>query len=131
MSEWLTTGQMIDRLKVGEVSYNMDGHYVKKNENGSLVYCDKNGIPRSNFGSSVVFLNGFFLSAKWRILPKYVTFEEAMKALKDGKKVRFHVRDRDVIWWDIDLYEERLFEWFKDECLTYKDLLEGKWQIIE
>lgn len=93
-NEWLTTGQMIDRLKVGDVAelkfdenvpYSKESaieHYVT-NQDGIRWCVDAEGKD----------VNGRFVLAdcalnyKWRILPNYVSFEEAMKALKEGKTV--------------------------------------------
>lgn len=94
MSEWLTTGEMIDRLKVGEVAECETGEKVKifpvyntlefGTVKNTLLWIDENGQPL-----------GFYLTennraVKWRILSKYVSFEEAMNAFKKGKKVYFH-----------------------------------------
>jgi hypothetical protein len=78
-----TTGQMIDQLKVGEVAEAVGIRIkVAKNSMGGIG-------PVKNPGDNTV-LNGVVVGAKWRILPKYVSFEEAMSALKDGKTVYCH-----------------------------------------
>ncbi|UYL93804.1 hypothetical protein NIIg97_gp63 [Geobacillus phage vB_GthS_NIIg9.7] len=91
MSEWLTTGEMIDRLKVGEVAECVNENYkVMFKATEGLVYVDDDGKTKKKLG-----LDGRFIIAnsvlknqlRWRILPRYVSFEEAMKALMNGKTV--------------------------------------------
>jgi hypothetical protein len=92
MSELLTTGELIDRLKVGEVAEAVKGMVkgwkVEKlpadDDFGErIVWKDVLGVD-----GKVVLLNENVINAKWRILPKYVSFDEAMKALMDRKTVR-------------------------------------------
>ncbi|MED5042516.1 hypothetical protein P9848_11210 [Geobacillus stearothermophilus] len=85
MSELLTTGQMIDRLKPGEVAEcvnaeaeKLESKRVKINDSGNLQYLDGYGFIVTEFMRT---------KAKWRILPRYVTFDRAMKALAEGKTV--------------------------------------------
>ncbi len=62
MSEWLTTGEMIDSLEVGEVALSKQGFIVTRNEYGGIV---PENNPREN-----VILNGAVVKEKWRILTK-------------------------------------------------------------
>ncbi|MED4978257.1 hypothetical protein P9726_00620 [Geobacillus stearothermophilus] len=104
MSEWLTTGEMIDRLKVGEVAEGVDGlgkeYCVTKTEYG-MSFCSSTGDTR---GYLEFTLNKNILGAKWRILPRYVTFDQAMKALAEGK----------TVWAWVD-GEKRLCYWIDQE----------------
>jgi hypothetical protein len=89
MSEWLTTEQMIVKmvqLDPFTVFKSEEGETVAKNRYGSIRYCDSHG----NTSGETVQLNFEFMRKKWRILPRYVSFEEAMKAFEKGKKVYFH-----------------------------------------
>lgn len=81
MSEWLTTGQMIDKLEVGEIAEGSTHWEVKRLPDGRIVELNSG----DTFGLDVSFLN-----EQWRILPNFVSFEEAMKALKEGKPVYCH-----------------------------------------
>jgi hypothetical protein len=119
MSEWLTTGQMIDRLKVGEVAEARpwDGMpigkiRVTKTYDGAICFENSNDC---------LSLNQLNTSLQWRILPRYVSFEEAMKAFKEGKRVALYISG----------YKEtfRLNE--ELDSLTLRDLIEGKWTIEE
>lgn len=92
--ELLTTGQMIDSLKVGEIAecvnapsisgMKKDASYqVEKVESGHIKWCDGQ--------REVLRLAKFIVDeANWRIIPKYVSFEEAKKAYEDGKDIRCH-----------------------------------------
>jgi pyruvate-formate lyase len=88
LSKLLTTGQMIDQLKVGEVAVGKNGFYegykVKKTDYHEIVPVKK---ETNNF----LVMNTFTSTTKWSILPKYVTFEEAIEAMKEGKTVRIHI----------------------------------------
>ncbi len=81
MSEWLTTGEMIDRLKPGEVaeSKNRKAYY---DSNCQLIEESKATGEKRPF---IIWAGG--KSPIWRILPRYVTFDRAMKALTEGKTV--------------------------------------------
>jgi hypothetical protein len=92
-TEWLTTGQMIDRLRVGECAecINVPGikgmnksasYQVKKVKDGHIKWCD---------GMDTLIMAKFIVDeAKWRIIPQFVSFEEAMKALHEEKIVVFY-----------------------------------------
>lgn len=91
--EWLTTGQMIDKLEVGQMAENqyednvMSKRYVYRTENG-IVYCSRKGVYLSEITLSSCSIDEF-LKSSWRLLPKYVSFEEAVTALKEGKTVYY------------------------------------------
>lgn len=128
MSEWITTGQLIDTLKVGEVaevdkkttpySVFIECYVVKTND--SISWCE--GKDGTKIGSPLA-LGGGALEYKWRILPQYVTFEEAMKALREDKKVKviYPNGEHDYIYSkhrNIDSLDA-----------TWNEFLEGKWTI--
>jgi hypothetical protein len=99
MSEWLTTGEMIDQLKPGEIAIDDRGNVVKYIrgqlcwENGDLFYVN---IDQKVLG-------------KWRILPRYVSFEEAMKALMNGKTVWLWQGDKKGAGYYIDRKSGKLW----------------------
>ncbi|WJQ02882.1 hypothetical protein QT236_14485 [Geobacillus stearothermophilus] len=131
MSEWLTTGEMIDRLKVGEVAEGVDSlgkeYCVTKTEYG-MSFCSSTGDTR---GYLEFTLNKNILGARWRILYRFVSFEEAMKALKEGKSVAFHAENANrPITFD-ESYPLTGFYDDHDLFIDFSDLLEGKWTIEE
>jgi hypothetical protein len=79
MSEWLTTGEMIDQLKDGETAKSTDGKYKAYWHHGLLKFIDKRGNVEERIIKSDQ-------KRKW-IIVRYVSFEEAMKALMNGKTV--------------------------------------------
>lgn len=91
LSKLLTTGQMIDQLKVGEIAEGVEGFFRKT----QLTMTDYNEIVFVNHKDSThnkfFKINSFTHKAKWIINPQYVTFEEAIEAMKEGKKVRIHI----------------------------------------
>lgn len=118
MSEWLTTGQMIDRLKVGQVAEGMTYWEVKKIVNG----CGYDSIVEVNSGEQVK-MSESFLEEKWRILPNYVSFEEAMKAFKQDEEICLWLGDKDFKF--ATKYHHTLND------LNLSDLIHGKWTIEE
>nr|QRZ17583.1 hypothetical protein JUJ52_17725 [Virgibacillus sp. AGTR] len=61
---------------------------------------------------------------EWRILPNYVSFEEAMEALNKGKITHFHPFHNQSVTVHPDA---NLQGWI--ETYTWKDLITGKWTI--
>ena len=119
MSELLTTGQMIDQLKIGEVaeSKNQRAYY----DNCQLIVENKLTGEKKPF---TIWIGD--KSPKWRILPYYVSFEEAYKAGKQGKTINFHA-DNGVVHtiehFDDSLDENRLSSY------SLRELIEGNWSI--
>jgi hypothetical protein len=77
----LTFGQMVDELRKGQTAES--DLYQATILNGKLVVCGKNTDVFYDITERVI-------KKKWTILPQYVPFEEAMKALKEGKIVIAH-----------------------------------------
>jgi len=108
MSEWLTTGEMIDRLKVGDVA--------EHNCANVRVYFQDGKLKRDVSGTVIDFLiHENTPSVKWRILPKYVSFEEAMKAFVNGIKVKVELFEQK------EVYEYQLI----DGVFHYRNLKRG------
>ncbi|AZV43598.1 hypothetical protein BAOM_2989 [Peribacillus asahii] len=85
MSEWLTIGKLVDQLNVGEIAECSDGKsYVTVTEEGHFSFCDKNGHHRC-------FLDFYATKPNrermYRIVPNYVTLDEAIAAYQDGKTI--------------------------------------------
>lgn len=75
-NEWLTTGQMIDQLKEGQIAEGkapFDGYVrrIKKREDGVIVNLKNNGDYKEAFKSELTILNRSMLDSKWRILPSF------------------------------------------------------------
>lgn len=90
MSEWLTTGEMIDRLKVGEVAIPDDKKYLAvKRCSGGFIWVNRHTFEKPEIHKDYFFfyIDCYTVGLKWRILPRYVTFDRAMKALVEGKTV--------------------------------------------
>lgn len=123
MSRWLTTGQMIDELRLDEIaeSNGKNPIYAKVTGTGGIYQCYKNGTPRTSF-----YLHARHMKMKWRILPNYVSFEGAMKAMKEGKQVSYYDGD-----WNKTIHPD---EWLEDSVVsgyTFLQLINGKWTIEE
>jgi hypothetical protein len=125
MSEWLTTGEMIDRLKVGEVAESKSMSWRGVIVNSKRVIKD-NGVIRFEDSDEILSLNAQIMDSQWRILPKYVSFEKAYEAGKQGKVVNFHYKDgmiHRIEHFDDSLDENGL------SCYCLRELIEGDWSI--
>ena len=87
MTKLLTTGEMIDTLQVGEVAVGVDGYYqetkLRMTDHHEIVYARGKSSSANNFFE----LNAFSHKAKWRILPRYVSLDEAMEAFHSGATI--------------------------------------------
>jgi hypothetical protein len=126
----LTTGQMIDQIKVGQKAKVVSS--FMKNWIAEKIYDEKHLCERIVWITNLenrptherdLRLNSNVLESKWSILPQYVTFEEAMKALKEGKSAWFHLKENERL----SVNKGGCMSWF-DRC-TWEELLEGKWSI--
>lgn len=130
MIEWMTTAEMLEKIlknKPFTVFESEDGVRVAKNRFGAIKFCDEKG---NTFDGSVAHLTIEFLEAKWRILPKYVPFEEAMKALKHGKRVWLHVNKYKSILFTKNTYLENIYG-VHGCSLNWESLFNGEWTIEE
>jgi hypothetical protein len=115
MSEWLTTGQMLDVLRVGEIAEGSTHWEVRKLDDGSVVELNSGNQFKLDIG---------FLNESWRIIPKYVSFEDAMKALEAGKKVSFYDHQWQTTFDKYDYLENKQLGGY-----AFKDLFQGTWVI--
>ena len=104
MSEWLTTGEMIDKLKPGEVAESKPTEWCGTPVGSFRVIKTQNGAICFDDSDDYMPLNEFNMRLQWRILPRYVTFDRAMKALAEGK----------TVWAWVD-GEKRLCYWIDQE----------------
>ena len=125
MTKLLTTGEMIDTLQVGEVAVGVDGYYqetkLRMTDHHEIVYARGKSSSANNFFE----LNAFSHKAEWRILPRYVSFDEAMGALKEGKTVIYYINNRSRI--AIDDYV--MVDIFGESGVTFKEMILGNWTI--
>jgi hypothetical protein len=81
---WLTTGQMIEQISVGD-------KVERKSDGAILVYCNHYYGLKFENSTDTLSMTAPSFKEHWRILPKYVSFEEAMKAVVCGRgKVYWH-----------------------------------------
>ena len=113
MTKLLSTGEMIDQLKVGEIAEGNTYWEVKKLEDGLIV--ELNSRKSININCS-------FLAEKWRIHSNYVSFKPAMQAVMEGKTVFFHDSDHRSI---VEL--TRVVDYLEGH--TWEQLFNGKWTI--
>lgn len=117
ITKWLTTGEMIDRLRLGqEAKSNRHDLHIKKTSQGieHVNTCDGKYL-RMNIPSPETLL--------WRIQPVQVTLEEAMKALRENQTVYFHPTENEKI----SVNKNGDMCWFNR--FLWVELLEGKWTI--
>jgi hypothetical protein len=124
MSEWLTTGEMIDRLEEGEVAEDSKQLMTASWDGGKLKF-------KIIDGSEYDYITLNDRNLKWRILPRYVNFEEAMKALMNGKTVWLWVNDNKVGYY-IDKESGKLWAIVGDcTAQVEKIYFSDKWTIEE
>lgn len=122
MDNLLTTGQLIDTMKIGDIAE-------------AVVACEELTVIRTEEGLkclddwgkfSPFILDDDRLSYKWRILPKFVTFEKAYEAGRQGKVINFHAKDGVIH--RIEHFDDSLDEnGLSFYCL--RELIEGNWSI--
>lgn len=119
MIKLLTTGQMVDALNIGE--------FAEDDKGFKVTFREKDGILVNEYGGKVDFhktVGGD--DRKWRILPEFVSFDEAYKARKEGKRVLIHSNDRKVLFMtDIKLEGCYLGILTLDELVNGKFTIEG------
>ena len=131
MSELLTTGEMVDRLKVGEVAECIEKGITEviRDNDGIWWYDKPSGIKKS-----YMTLLSRNLDYKWSILPNYVSFEEAKKALKEGKTVHCHPNWNEKLSYEINPIDAEnaalRYLQIKEEGLM-GIVFESKWTIEE
>ena len=122
MNNQLTTGQVIDRLKVEEVAVNQSGFKLKYGQKGDLLLFEGDEEPGGEDKFTLYY--PFVENDRWSIIPKYVEFEEAMEGLKDGKVVTLHIRDVEH-----SFSQENYFQTFVDKGITISDFCNGKYTV--
>lgn len=110
----LSTGEMIDSLRVGETAVSDRGGYKVFYDGGALFYDDGIGKP------SRFFIDLEDKNRKWRIVPQYVTFEEAMEALKEGKKVNYYDQEGNYLGYIIPTTSLRTITGSFERLFDYK-----------
>ena len=120
MSKFITTGEMIDRLKVGEVAETYGGFKVMKHKGGSITWIYDGHDPHNYLKINMVALD-----FKWRILPKYVSFDEAIKFLKEDKTLIYHINNSYCI--EVNNYTNLGI--FEDSGVTFKEMILGNWTV--
>lgn len=118
MTKLLTTGEMIDTLKVGDVAECFNDHVYQ----GCKVTRDEAGL---RFEKALFVISAKTLEAKWHILPKYVSFDEAMKSLKEDKTVFYHTTNGHCI--EVNDYTNVGI--FEESGVTFKEMILGNWTV--
>lgn len=131
MNSWITTSELIDELRVGEVaelhSKWLEGmpdfayDAVTKNEGGDIVWCMKD---ESSVDNKSISLKGTTINFTWRILLNYVCFNEALDAMNGGaRSVVLHTFDGFFTFSQGQFHSQEL------GAFTLKELYESKWTI--
>jgi len=122
MGEWLTIWEMFSKLKDGEVAVS-DDEKVRIMNFGEHTYykVDQDG----NYLCQITLMPSL-VARRWLILPRYVTFEKAYEAGKQGKVINFHANDgviHRIEHFDDSLDENGL------SCYCLRELIEGNWSV--
>jgi hypothetical protein len=122
MSEWLTAGEMIDKLKIGEIaeSKNFKAYFDK---NFQLVSESKNTGVVTEF----TIWSGTRNQKIWRIAPKYVTFGEAMIAHVKKATVTYH-HDEELKY-KFTPCQYGHFKQLGSDGISLGELINGNWTV--
>jgi hypothetical protein len=130
----LSTGQMIDQLKVGdEAVYQQSDKQnelllvVSKKPSGAIVIA-KNGEHREYIGQELI-LNARVMSYAWTIYRPIVSFYDAMKSHeKEKKTITYHHDEEQKYTFKHELTTDQFNGLYHDSLCLY-ELIEGKWTI--
>ena len=126
----LTTGEMIDRLNMGDTALNESGQVVKYNENGILVMWHegevepllREEVPFEIAVSSVG-------QEKWKITPHFVTFQEAQEAhINENKTIIFYHEEE--LQYSFTPGEYGQFQSLGNDDINLGELINGNWIIV-
>lgn len=131
--ELLSTGQMIERLNIGDQAEykhqerTTDHHLiVQKTASGSIVVV-YNGIHENRVGK-LLTLSAKVMTYQWRVIPQFFSFEEAMKAHLEGKTVAYHHSDELVYEFNCDGATDQFKQLYHDS-IYLQELIKGNWSI--
>ena len=125
----LSTGEMIDSLRVGEkaevakyppyvLNFREDAYVI--NDGSRFLWDDGDQF----------MINSSTKNIKWRIIPQFVSFQEAMKEIRKGKTAFLHndrLSDEPIPFDD----EDATFELKHHKISNYslKELINGNWSV--
>jgi hypothetical protein len=124
MTEWKTIGSTVDYLmEHGGKAENSRGDILEFHLTERMfVKIDNNG------NRELATLSKEVLTYNWQIVDKkfvkYVSFIEAMAALKEGKVITLHIRNIEH-----SFSQENYFRSFVQKGITISDFCNGKWEI--
>ncbi|MEK4824496.1 hypothetical protein NSS71_08050 [Niallia sp. FSL W8-0951] len=123
MTNYLTTGQMIDLLEIGRIGECVNAPVANKKKKQVIIDgLDSNLKYRD--GYEFKFTPFMRKEAKWIILPKYVSLEEAIEYLRDGGVVTMYIRNIEH-----SFSKENYFTSFVEKGISIDDFLVAKWSI--
>lgn len=96
MSSLLTTGEMIDLLDIGRTAKCVKGENLGAEVSYDYDYKGSRRlfVKNSKDHSQKIFtISDYHKNSKWVFPPLFVSFQEAMEALSEGKIVYFHGLD--------------------------------------
>jgi hypothetical protein len=129
MSEWFTFGQLLDKMQVGDIAESEETHqihyYIKRGTDGFFYEWMGKHVEDVNYFDRAK-LQECHLRCKWRILPRYVSFEKAKEVFRQGKTICCHL-EKEVCRYSpdsVDIYSQA-------DAPSWYEILEGKWTIEE
>lgn len=129
----LTTGEMIDKLKVGEVAEVVNKPFEQFDSKGKTVMYDQGSIKWQDTNQSFL-VDNYTSHLKWNIRPNYVSFKKALATLNEGRKISCFYEDKKYEYRMIGskVYNEinstsagQTKEWHQ----LWDQIIEGKWTI--
>lgn len=126
----LTTGEMIDRLNMGDTALNESGQVVKYNQHGILVMWHEGEVEPSlreevPFEITVSSVG----EEKWDITPHFVTFQEAQEAyMNENKTIIFYQTESLQYPFTPGKYGQ--FQSLGNDDINIGELIKGNWIIV-
>lgn len=118
MSEWITTGRMMEVLEEDERAETEKGDEMFW-EDGTLVVVTK-------LGHRYTHIKKGLMNILWRKTPDYVSFIEAMRALEHGETITLHKHNAICEFNSAD--NIKVIDRF-GPCATFSDFVYANWSI--
>lgn len=126
----LKTGEMLDRLGLMDTAINNKGWYVGYTEKGDLVTWDKGeDKPLTTEGNLFHIYYPWMNESSWKIIPHFVSYEEAMQEHKDNKKtiIYYHSEEMQYVF---EYGSMDNFQKLASDSIELHELLDRKWFIV-
>lgn len=126
----LKTGEMLDRLGLHDTAISNKEWCVGYTEKGDLITWDKGDEkPLTTEGNLFSIYYPWMKEHRWRIIPQFVSYEEAMIEHRDNKKTIIYYQDEELQY-TFSYGDMENFKQLASDNIELHELLEGKWIVV-